>query len=134
MLFAIGFIGTGLISIPVLAGSAAYAIAEVFEWREGLERRPSEAPQFYVVIAIAVVIGLAIALSGVGAIRALFIAAVINGVIAPVLIAAIVVVSSDERVVGRHRPGRLGMGLGVATAVAMGLAAFAMLLAFLVGL
>jgi NRAMP (natural resistance-associated macrophage protein)-like metal ion transporter len=69
ILFAIGFIGTGLLSIPVLAGSAAYAVAEVFDWREGLENSPRQAPQFYLVIAIATFIGLLIALSGVGAIR-----------------------------------------------------------------
>jgi NRAMP (natural resistance-associated macrophage protein)-like metal ion transporter len=131
VLFAIGFIGTGLLAIPVLAGSAAYAIAEVFDWREGLERRPSEAPQFYVAIALAVLVGLAIALSGVGAIRALFIAAVVNGTIAPVLIAAIVVVSRDERAMGRHRAGRLGIALGAITAVSMGLAAAGMAVAFL---
>lgn len=132
ILFAIGFVGTGLLSIPVLAGSAAYAVAEVFDWREGLEKRPSEAPQFYVVIAIATAIGLGIALSGVGAIRALFIAAVVNGVISPILIAAIVVVSNDERILGRHRNGPLSNLLGIATVALMGLAAIAMAVTFLV--
>src|SRR3990172_2908813 len=80
VLFAIGLVGTGLLAIPVLAGSSAYAIAELFDWREGLEEKPSQAPQFYVAIAVATLVGLAIALSKVGAIRALFIAAVVNGV------------------------------------------------------
>jgi len=131
ILFAIGFVGTGLLSIPVLAGSAAYAVAEVFDWREGLEERPSRAPQFYVVIALATVIGLGIALSGVGAIRALFIAAVVNGVISPVLIAAIVVVSNDRRVIGRHRNGIVANVLGVTTVVVMALAAVVMAVTFL---
>lgn len=130
-LFAIGFLGGGLLAVPVLAGSAAYAVAEVFGWREGLERRPSEAPQFYVVIALATVLGLAIALSGVGAIRALFIAAVVNGVVSPVLIAAIVLVANDKRVLGRHRNGLLSNVLGVATVAVMGLAAIAMPVTFL---
>lgn len=133
ILFAIGFIGTGLLSIPVLAGSAAYAIAEVFDWREGLENTPAKAPQFYTVIALSTVIGLLIALSGVGAIRALFIAAVVNGVISPMLIAAILVVSNDERVLGRHRNGGWSNALGIATVAIMGVAAIAMIVTFLSG-
>ncbi len=131
-LFAIGFIGTGLLSIPVLAGSAAYAVAEVFDWREGLENQPSQAPQFYAVIALSTLIGLVIALSGVGAIRALFIAAVVNGVTSPVLIAAILIVSNDERVLGRHKNGKLSNVVGGATVAVMGLAAIAMVVTFLI--
>jgi len=114
----------------VLAGSAAYAIAEVFDWREGLEERPREAPQFYAVIALSTIVGMAIALSGVGAIRALFFAAVVNGVISPVLIAAIVVVSNDERVLGEHRNGLVSNVLGVATVLVMGAAALAMVVTY----
>jgi Mn2+/Fe2+ NRAMP family transporter len=133
ILFAIGFIGTGLLSIPVLAGSAAYAVAEVFDWREGLENKPAQAPQFYAVIALSTGIGLLIALSGIGAIRALFVAAVVNGVISPVLIAAILVVSNDERVLGPHRNGLWSNVIGGATVAIMGLAAVAMALMFLLG-
>ena len=133
ILFAIGFIGTGLLSIPVLAGSAAYAVAEVFDWREGLENKPTQAPQFYAVIALSTGIGLLIALSGIGAIRALFVAAVVNGVISPVLIAAILVVSNDERVLGPHRNGLWSNVIGGATVAIMGLAAVAMALMFLLG-
>jgi Mn2+/Fe2+ NRAMP family transporter len=133
VLFAIGFIGTGLLSIPVLAGSSAYAVAEIFGWREGLGEKPQEAPQFYAVIAIATLIGLALSLSGIGAIRALFVAAVINGVAAPILIATIVTVSNDERVLGKHRNGWLASGLGWAAAGLMGLAAIGMLFAFALG-
>ncbi len=133
ILFAIGFIGTGLLSIPVLAGSAAYAIAEIFDWREGLEEKTSDAPQFYAAIALATVVGLAISLSGVGAIRALYIAAVVNGVTAPILIAAITVVSSDERILGKHKNGRLSIVLGLTASAVMALAAFGMMLAFLLG-
>ena len=115
----------------MLAGSVAYAIAEVFDWREGLEEKPSQAPQFYVAIALATLVGLGIALSGVGAIRALFVAAVVNGVTAPVLIAAITLVSRDEAILGRHRSGGLSILLGWLTAGLMGLAAVAMLVTFL---
>jgi NRAMP (natural resistance-associated macrophage protein)-like metal ion transporter len=133
VLFAIGFIGTGLLSIPVLAGSAAYAIAEIFDWREGLEEKTSDAPQFYAAIALATLVGLGISLSGVGAIRALYIAAVVNGVTAPILIAAITVVSSDERILGKHKNGRLSVVLGLTASAVMALAAIGMGLAFLLG-
>ena len=131
-LFAIGFIGTGLLSIPVLAASGAYAVAELFDWREGLEEKPRQAPQFYAVIAAATVIGIAIALSGVGAISALFIAAVVNGVLAPILIGAILIVANDERVLGKHRNGATSNLLGLATTVTMGLAALCMAVLFFV--
>jgi len=133
VLFAVGLIGTGLLAIPVLAGSGAYAVAEVFDWREGLEQRPTAAPQFYTVIALATAIGMAIALSGIGAIRALFIAAVVNGVISPVLLAAIVLVSNDERVLGRHRSGPVSNALGIATVVIMAAASVAMAVTFVLG-
>lgn len=133
VLFAIGFIGTGLLSIPVLAGSAAYAIAEVFDWREGLERKPSEAPQFYVAIGFATLVGLVIALSHVGAIRALFLAAVVNGVISPVLIAFITRVSGDEAILGRHRNGLLTNVIGWGTAGVMATASITMVVLYLTG-
>ena len=129
VLFAIGFIGTGLLAIPVLAGSAAYAVAEVFDWREGLESRPRQAPQFYAVIALSTLIGLMIAVSGVGAIRALFVAAIVNGVVAPVLIAAIVIVSNDRRVMSGYENGWLSNLVGIAAALAMGVAAVVLLVA-----
>jgi NRAMP (natural resistance-associated macrophage protein)-like metal ion transporter len=132
-LFAIGFIGTGLLSIPILAGSAAYAVAEVFDWEEGLEENVRSAPQFYAVIALSTVIGLAIGVSGFGAIRALFAAAVINGVIAPILIWAILQVSNDEEVVGIHTNGRLSNVFGYAAVALMSLAAIAMAISFLLG-
>lgn len=126
ILFAIGFIGTGLLSIPVLAGSAAYATSELFGWREGLEEPAGRAPQFYAVIALATLIGLGIALTGVGAIRALFIAAVVNGICSPILIIAILVVANDQRVLGAHRNGPLSNTLGIATAGLMLASALAM--------
>jgi NRAMP (natural resistance-associated macrophage protein)-like metal ion transporter len=132
VIFAIGFIGTGLLSIPVLAASAAYAVAEVFDWREGLEESPRQAPQFYLVIALSTAIGLGIALSGVGAIRALFAAAIINGVTAPLLIFAIVVIANDSRIVGHHRNGLLSNVFGVAAGAIMLAAAIGMVVTFFV--
>jgi len=126
VIFAAGMVGTGLLSIPVLAASSAYAVAEVFEWKEGLEEEPRRAPQFYLVIALSTLIGLVIALSKVGAIRALFIAAVVNGAISPVLIAIILAVSNDRRVLGRHVNGRMSNVLGALTVAIMGASAAGM--------
>jgi Mn2+/Fe2+ NRAMP family transporter len=133
IIFAIGFIGTGLLSIPILAASSAYAVAEIFDWKEGLEKKPRQAPQFYLVIGLGSLIGLGIAVSGVGEIRALFVAAVVNGVISPLLIAAILLVGNDEEILGRHRNGWFSNILGAATVAIMGLAAVGMAVAFLWG-
>lgn len=105
----------------------------MFDWREGLEEKPSQAPQFYAVIALATTVGLGIALSGVGTIRALFVAAVINGLVSPLLIAAIVMVANDGAVLGRHRNGILSNLLGAAAVAVMGLAVVGMLAAYLLG-
>ena len=126
LLFALGIIGTGLLAIPVLAGSSAYATAELFGWREGLSRTFRQAPQFYGVIAIATLIGIVMNFAGVSEIRALFVAAVINGVTAPVLLVVIMLAAGDRAVLGDYVPGRMVLGLGWATAVIMGVAAIAM--------
>ena len=133
LLFALGIIGTGLLAIPVLAGSAAYATAELFGWREGLSTTFRQAPQFYGVIAIATVLGIAMNFAGVGEIRALYVAAVVNGVIAPLLLVVIMVAASDREVLGEYVPGRLLLGLGWDTAGVMGVAALAMFGAFAYG-
>lgn len=126
LLFALGIIGTGLLAIPVLAGSSAYAIAELFGWREGLGTTFRQAPQFYGVIAIATVLGIGMNFAGVSEIRALYVAAIINGVTAPLLLVVIMLAAGDRKVLGEHVPGRLLLGLGWMTAVVMGLAALAM--------
>jgi len=93
LLFSLGIVGTGLLAVPVLAGSAAYAVGELYGWRSGLERRMSEAKGFYGVIAAAVLLGLAVDYSGVDPIRALFWSAVLNGVISVPILAAMMVVA-----------------------------------------
>jgi NRAMP (natural resistance-associated macrophage protein)-like metal ion transporter len=126
LLFAVGIIGTGLLAIPVLAGSSAYATAELFGWREGLGTTFRQAPQFYGVIAIATVLGIAMNFAGVSEIRALYVAAIINGVTAPLLLVVIMRAAGDHQVLGEYVPGRLLLGVGWTTAVVMGLAALAM--------
>lgn len=125
-LFAAGIIGTGLLAIPVLAGAVAYASAELFGWREGLNRTFPQAPQFYGVIGFATLVGIGIVFSPLPEITALYIAAVVNGVIAPVLLVFVMVVARDRRVMGERVPGPLLLGLGWLTVGIMGAAAVAL--------
>jgi Mn2+/Fe2+ NRAMP family transporter len=97
-LFSLGIIGTGLLAVPVLAGSAAYGVAESMRWKYGMERKFSEATHFYGIIAAAVLIGLAMNFVGVDPIRALFWTAVINGVVAVPLIVVIMLMASRPQV------------------------------------
>ena len=103
VIFALGILGTGLLAIPVLAGSTAYAVSEVFGWRESLERKPSQAKQFYAVIAISMVVALLLNLLGINPMQSLVLAAIINGVTAPVLMIVIWKISRDENLLGKWR-------------------------------
>lgn len=100
-LFAAGIIGTGLLAIPVLAGSSSYALSESFRWREGLYRPLKQAYAFYGVIIISMLIGLAINFLGIDPIKALLYSAFLNGLVAPVVLALIVLISSNRKVMGR---------------------------------
>lgn len=100
-LFAVGIIGTGLLAIPVLAGSSSYAAAESFKWREGLYRKFQQAHAFYGIIILSVAVGLAINFLGLDPIKALIYSAVANGVVAPLVLALIVILSSKPGVMGR---------------------------------
>lgn len=100
-LFAIGIIGTGLLAIPVLAGSSSYAISESFRWREGLYRPLKQAYAFYGVIIISMLVGLGINFLGVDPIKALIYSAFLNGLVAPIILALIVIISSNKKVMGR---------------------------------
>ena len=97
-LFALGVVGTGLLAIPTLTGSAAYALAETFAWREGLNRRFRGASHFYLVIVISTLIGIAMDFLKVNPVRALYWTAVINGLLAPVLLIGIIFASIDQTV------------------------------------
>jgi Mn2+/Fe2+ NRAMP family transporter len=100
ILFAVGIIGAGLLAIPVLAASSAYAVAGLAGWRRGLGRRAGNAPEFYVVIGLAFVIAVAFAISSVDAIKALFYSQVLDGIIAPVLIVLMLLVTSNKKLMG----------------------------------
>jgi Mn2+/Fe2+ NRAMP family transporter len=95
LLFALGMVGAGLLAVPVLATSSAYAMAEVFDWREGLTRKPRSAPGFYATIVVAVLAGIVIDLAHVDPVGILFASAVVNGFVAIPLIVAITVLAND---------------------------------------
>ena len=99
-LFTLGLIGTGVLAVPVLAGSCAYAIAEAAAWRGSLNRTPRRAKRFYAVLTIAVALGVALNYLGFNAIRMLFASAVINGILAPPLILLVVLLTRNRRVMG----------------------------------
>ena len=99
LLFALGIIGTGLLAIPVLAGSAAYGVAEAFRWRASLESTPHQAPKFYLVIAAATVAGLSLNFVGLDPIRALYWSAILNGIAAAPLMAMLMIMSTSRAVV-----------------------------------
>lgn len=102
-LFTLGLIGTGMLAIPVLAGSCAYAIAEAAQWgRPSLSRKPHLARRFYSVIAASMVVGLALDYAGLNAVKMLFWSAVLNGVLAPPLVILVVLLTSDPTVMGEH--------------------------------
>ena len=105
LIFAIGIVGLGLLAVPVLAGSAAYALAEAFNWNEGLYRKFKEAEGFYSVITIATLIGLLINFVGIDPIKALVVTAVLNGVVAIPLIYLIISISSQKKIMGITRAG-----------------------------
>jgi len=123
LLFAVGILGVGLIGVPVLAGSAAYALAEAMDWKSGLERKPAKARGFYGVIAVSVLAGLFIQYSPISPMKALFWSAVINGVVAVPLMAVIILIATRKSVMGAFTVSLPIAILGwVATGV-MGLAA-----------
>lgn len=126
LLFTVGLLGTGMLGIPALAGSAAYAIAEAMHWRGSLDDRPRVAAKFYAVLAAAVVIGLAFNYAEVNAVRMLFWAAVVNGALSSPLIVLITLLTSDKRVMGKRVNTRLMRMLGWITAVVMFVATVAM--------
>ena len=122
LLLAVGLIGAGVLAVPVLTGSAAYGVSEAFGWRSGLDRKPTRAPQFYLVIVAATLVGMAINFLGINPITALVISAVLNGVVAAPLIVLIMLVSNDRKVMGQRTNGRLLNVVGWVTALVMGLA------------
>jgi NRAMP (natural resistance-associated macrophage protein)-like metal ion transporter len=116
LLFLLGILGVGLLSIPVLAGATAYAVAETFGWRESLELKPRQAKAFYAVIVVSMMVALLLNLTGIEPVQFLILAATLNGLSAPVLMAIIWWLARDKNLLGKWASGRLSQWvLGIAT-------------------
>jgi Mn2+/Fe2+ NRAMP family transporter len=118
-LYTIGLVGTGLLAVPTLAGSAAYAFAETFDWAYGLDEKFHNAVSFYSVFILATVAGAALDFFRVDPIKALFWSAVVNGVLAPFLLVALLLVSNDARIMNGQVSSRLTRVVVVLTTMIM---------------
>jgi Mn2+/Fe2+ NRAMP family transporter len=133
LLFTAGLVGTGMLGVPVLAGSAAYAVAEAAAWRAGMDEKIHTARQFYAVIAFAMLVGMVLNFAHVNAIKLLIWSAVINGLLAPPLIAIILVVCNNRAVMGAHRNSRAMNVLGGLAALMMTAAGAALIWSWFAG-
>jgi Mn2+/Fe2+ NRAMP family transporter len=133
LLFALGIIGTGLLAIPVLAGSAAYGVAEVFGWHATLEAKAPDAVGFYTIIAAATVIGFGLGFTGISAIHMLVWSAVLNGIVAVPIMAMMMVIVANAGLMGRFKAGRRLMILGWIGTALMAVAVIALFCSFLIG-
>lgn len=121
LLFTAGLIGTGVLAIPTLSGSAAYALAETFGWRQGLDERIDRARSFYAVVLLSVAIAIALDFTKVNPVSALYWSAVINGLLAPILLIGILAVASDSRIMHGQPSSRLGrITVGITTLLMLG--------------
>ncbi|HXO42079.1 MAG TPA: Nramp family divalent metal transporter [Thermoanaerobaculia bacterium] len=115
-LYTVGILGVGFLAIPTLAGSAAYAFAETFDWRQGIDEKLRAARRFYAVLVLATAAGIALDFARINPIRALFWTAVINGLLAPFLLVGILIVASDRKLMNGQPSSRLGRtAVGLAT-------------------
>ncbi len=120
IIFSLGIIGTGLLAIPVMAGSSAYALSDIFGWKQGLYKKFKQAKAFYFVIAASTIIGLWINFSNIDPIKALVYAAVINGVVAVPLLIAVMRIANDKSILKEKINGRLSNTIGWTTVATMG--------------
>jgi NRAMP (natural resistance-associated macrophage protein)-like metal ion transporter len=125
-IFALGIIGTGLLAVPVLAGSAAYALGEARKWPVGLARRPMRARAFYATIALATMLGVLINFSPIDPIKALYWSAVVNGVVAVPVMAMMMLISTNRGIMGKSAIGSIMRAVGWAATAVMGIAVAAM--------
>jgi Mn2+/Fe2+ NRAMP family transporter len=119
LLFAMGIIGTGFLAIPVLCGSLSYIVTETFGWEEGLDKKFNQAKVFYIIVAISLVLGLSLNYIGISPIKALIYSAILYGLTAPVLIAIILHISNNKKIMGDNTNKRASNILGYVTLVVM---------------
>jgi NRAMP (natural resistance-associated macrophage protein)-like metal ion transporter len=127
LLFAVGVLGTGMLAIPVLAGSVSYMVSEAFSWKEGLNKKFGEAKGFYFIMILSILIAMSINFTGVSPVKALVVTAIIYGLTAPLIIFVILLVSNNKKIMGDYTNGRWSNILG-ATSLLLMIAAGIMLL------
>jgi NRAMP (natural resistance-associated macrophage protein)-like metal ion transporter len=125
-LFTVGIVGVGFLAIPTLAGSAAYAFAETLGWRQGLNKKLKQARWFYALILVSTAAGVALDFIGINPVKALYWTAVINGLLAPFLLVAILIVAADNKLMQGQPTSRLGWAVVALTTIAMFAAGVAM--------
>jgi NRAMP (natural resistance-associated macrophage protein)-like metal ion transporter len=125
-LFTVGIVGVGFLAIPTLAGSAAYAFAETLKWQQGLSKKLNQARSFYALILVSTAAGVGLDFIGINPVKALYWTAVINGLLAPFLLVAILIVAADKKSMLGQPSSRLGWTLVALTAIAMFVAGVAM--------
>lgn len=126
-LFAIGIIGTGFLAIPVLCGSLSYILSETFDWERGLDKKYYQAKPFYLVVIVSLLLGLAIDFSGLSPIRSLIYTAILYGLTAPVLIAIILHIANNKKIMGSHTNSKLSNIFGFLTLFLMTISAILLL-------
>ncbi|OGH64919.1 MAG: iron transporter [Candidatus Magasanikbacteria bacterium RIFCSPHIGHO2_01_FULL_41_23] len=131
LLFTVGIIGTGLLAVPILAGSASYAVSESFNWKEGLYRKFSDAHGFYMVIMIATVVGLLVNFTKIPPFKMLYYTAVVNGAIAPILMIVILRIANNKKIMGEYVNSRASNILGWVITLIMGGASIGLFWSFL---
>jgi NRAMP (natural resistance-associated macrophage protein)-like metal ion transporter len=127
LLFAIGVIGTGLLAIPVLSGALSYIVTETFGWKKGLDKKFHQAKGFYVIIAISLILGLSLNYIGISPIKALIYSAILYGMTAPVLIAIILHISNNKKIMGTHTNGKMSNIFGFTALILMSVASIVLI-------
>jgi Mn2+/Fe2+ NRAMP family transporter len=125
-LFTVGIVGVGFLAIPTLAGSTSYAFAETLGWHQGLDKELKQARAFYVLILVSTAAGVGLDFAGINPVKALYWTAIINGLLAPFLLVAILVIASDKRLMQGQPSSRLAWSIVAVTTLAMFAAGVAM--------
>jgi Mn2+/Fe2+ NRAMP family transporter len=134
LLFTIGIFGVGLLAVPVLAGSSAYGISELFKWHEGLSKKFSQARGFYIVIIISMLVGLLMNFAGINPIKALYWAAIVNGIISPILMIFIFILGRDKKIMGDNTNPRWVNIWGIIGTLLMGISAITLFVLLALGI
>ena len=119
LLFAVGVLGTGMLAIPVLAGSVSYMVSEAFNWQEGLNKKFHEAKGFYIIMILSIVIAMAINFIGISPVKALVLTAIIYGLTAPLIIFVILLVSNNKKIMGKYTNSKWSNLFGIAALLLM---------------